>query len=122
VTAPVLPKEVVTEVTDQPNALNRLLEAYARAEHARHIIAGFALAAPTLAAFWRQVSDSLADVPLLAAEVTRLRAALTTIRIDRANLAAAGRATLEAWRDADPDPLSYLRDELAAQGFLGRPA
>jgi hypothetical protein len=56
-------------------------------------------------------------VPALTAEIARLNAELRAVRLDRANLAAAGRATLAASRDGEPDPLSYLRDELAAQGF-----
>jgi hypothetical protein len=40
------------------------------------------------------------------------------VRLDRANLAAAGRATLAAAQDRDPDPFSFLRAELATQGFL----
>jgi hypothetical protein len=99
-----------------------ITEAHARAEYARQIIAGFALAMPALARSWRQIGDALADVPALGAEVTRLDAALAADRIDRANLAAAGRATLAAWRGGEADPLSYLRDELAAQGFTGRPS
>lgn len=99
-----------------------LTEAYNRAQHARHIVTGLALTMPVLARFWRQIGDSLADIPALGAEITRLTAALAADRIDRANLAAACRATLAAWRGGDADPTSYLRDELAAQGFLGRPA
>jgi hypothetical protein len=43
---------------------------------------------------------------------------LRAVRLDRANLAAAGRAALAASLDGDPDPLSFLRAELATQGFL----
>jgi hypothetical protein len=57
-------------------------------------------------------------VPTPTAEIARLNAELRAIRLDQANLAAAGRATLAASRDGEPDPLSYLRDELAAQGYL----
>jgi hypothetical protein len=46
--------------------------------------------------------------------VDRLWTLLARIRLRYANLAAAGRATLSASRDGeDPEPLSYLRDELA---------
>jgi hypothetical protein len=38
------------------------------------------------------------------------------VRLDRANLAAAAFATIAAHQDGEPDPLSYLRDELGAQG------
>jgi hypothetical protein len=38
-------------------------------------------------------------------------------RLDRANLAAAALASIAAQHDGEPDPLSYLRDELRAQGY-----
>jgi hypothetical protein len=99
-----------------PSPIN-LLEVATRAEHARHVIAGFSLTAPTLADLWRQVTDALADIPALNTEIVSLRARLSTSRIDRANLAAAGRVTITAYDNGEPDPLSYLRDELTAQGF-----
>jgi hypothetical protein len=77
-------------VTRPSDTRPNITEAYARAEHARRIIAGFALAMPALARSWQQIGDALADVPVLGAEVTRLNAALAADRIDRANLAAAG--------------------------------
>ncbi|MBC6456342.1 hypothetical protein [Actinomadura sp. HBU206391] len=72
---------------------------------------------------WQHVVDALADTPLLATEVTRFRARLQVMRLHRANLAAAARATLAAHRDGEPEPLSYLRDELTIQGYglRGRP-
>lgn len=94
-----------------------LPEANARAETARHVIAGFSLAVPALAGLWQQVSDSLDDIPVLASEITHLRDSLTATRLNRANLAAAGKASIAAHRNGDPDPLSYLCDELSAQGF-----
>lgn len=94
-----------------------LLEVTTRAEHAHHIITGFSLAMPTLADQWHQVDEALSDIPLLAQETSRLRDWLIACRIDRANLAAAGRATITAHRSGDPDPFSYLDDELLAQGF-----
>ena len=100
-------------------------EVNARAQSAQHVITGFSRAIPNLADLWQQVTRSLSDIPILAAEITRLGSELTIIRLDRANLAAAGRATLAAYRAGEPDPLSYLRDELDAQGFTagqwGRP-
>jgi hypothetical protein len=93
------------------------LEVTTRAEHARNIITGFSLATPTLADLWRQVDAALSDIPALTMEISRLRRRLTAIRIERANLAAAGRITIAAYLNAEPDPLSYLRDELDAQGF-----
>lgn len=94
-----------------------LLEVSTRAEHARHIITGFSLVAPTLADLWRQVNEALSDVPILTTEVTSLRARLTACRIDRANLAAAGRIAMTAYHNDEPNPLAYLQDELIAQGF-----
>jgi hypothetical protein len=94
-----------------------LLEVSTRAEHARHIIAGFSSAAPTLADLWGHVSDALADIPDLTTEIAYLRQRLTALRIERANLAAAGRITIVAHHNGEADPLSYLRDELRAQGF-----
>jgi hypothetical protein len=98
------------------------LEVNVRAQTARNIITGFSRAIPTLSDLWQQVSDSLSDIPALISEVTRLASELASVRLDRADLAAAGRATLAAIRNGEPDPLSYLRDELTAQGFYrGRP-
>jgi hypothetical protein len=94
-----------------------LWEVNARAESAQHIITGFSRAAPNLADLWQQVTHSLSDIPALVAEITRLSSELVLIRLHRANLAAAGRATLTAHHDGESDPLSHLRDELDAQGF-----
>ena len=69
---------------------------------------------PTLAEIWRYLEDAFNDVPALAAEITRLAAELNNTRLDRANLLAAARATIAAHHDGEPDPLSYLRDELDA--------
>jgi hypothetical protein len=89
-----------------------------RNDTARQIIAGFSAAAPTLAEIWQQLEAALADVPILSAEITRLRAELAGTRMDRANLLAAARAVISAHLDGEPDPLSYLRDELAARAQL----
>ena len=88
--------------------------AVARGPHHRQLLAA---PCPRCADLWRQVDDALADIPILAAEISRLRDSLTACRIDRANLAAAGRATITAYRNGETDPLSYLHDELHAQGF-----
>jgi len=61
---------------------------------------------------WRFVDRALADVPALVAELRRVRAELEAVRLDRANLLAAIRATLAADAGGEPDPLGYLRDEL----------
>jgi hypothetical protein len=105
-------------VTHIPTASDTSLrEVHARADIAHHIISGFALAIPALSDLWQQIDNSISDIPALLAEITRQSAALAAGRLSRANLAAAGLATLGAWHGGEPDPLSYLRDELAAQGF-----
>ena len=93
-----------------------LLAVNSRAQQARQVLAG-SLAAPALVGLRRQVDAVLSDIPALTAEIAILRDRLTGCRIDRANVAAAGRATITAYRDGEPDPLAYLQDELHAQGF-----
>jgi hypothetical protein len=100
---------------------NDLPEVATRNRTARHIVAGFSAAFPTLADIWRYLDTALADSPALSAEITRLHTELTGARLDLANLAAAALATLTAHRDGEADPLSYLRDELHAQGFGTHP-
>jgi hypothetical protein len=56
---------------------------------------------------------AIADIPVLLAEVDRLARLLSRTRWDFADLLAAGRATLAADHDGEPDPLSYLRDQVA---------
>jgi hypothetical protein len=104
-------------VTHPPSTTINLLEADTRARTARHIIDAFSIVFPTLAGFWHQIDDALADTPVLTAEIADLRAQLSECRLDRANLAAAGRATITTHHNGELDPLSYLRDELHAQGF-----
>ena len=101
-----------------PNHRIDLEEITARNQTARHMIAGFSTAIPTLAEIWQHLEAALADTPTLSAEITRLHAELADTRLDRANLLAAARAVITAHRDGEPDPLSYLRDELAARGQL----
>jgi hypothetical protein len=64
------------------------------------------------------LSRALDVIPLLSAEITRLRRRLATTLNDFSNLLAAARATLSAHADGEEDPLYYLRDELKAQGHL----
>lgn len=92
-------------------------EANDRSRSARHLIAGLSRALPVLADAWQKLDRALFDVPVLTTEITRLRFELVVVRLERANLAAAGRATLRADRSGEPSPLTYLRDELSAQGF-----
>ena len=87
-----------------------------RNDIARDIIAGFAAVAPTLAGVFRLIDTALADLPAILAELGRTRAELEAVRLDRANLLAAIRATLAADAEHDPDPLGYLRDELDSTG------
>lgn len=54
----------------------------------------------------------LADISRLLTEITSLHNQLTAARLRAANLEAAMRAALSAHDDGEPDPLSYLRDEL----------
>jgi hypothetical protein len=64
------------------------------------------------------LNRALDMLPLLSAEITRLRRRLATTLHDFNNLLAAARATLSAHADGEEDPLYYLRDELTAQGQL----
>jgi hypothetical protein len=87
-----------------------------RNDIARDIIAGFAAVTPTLAGVFRLIDTALADLPAALADLRRARAELEAVRLDRANLLAAIRATLTADAEGEPDPLGYLRDELDATG------
>jgi hypothetical protein len=93
-----------------------LPEVATRNQTARHIVAGFSGAFPILADIWQYLDTALTDTPALSAAITRLRTELAGARLDLANLAAAALATLAAHYEGEPDPLSYLRDELRAQG------
>jgi hypothetical protein len=86
-----------------------------RNDIARDIIAGFASVTPTLAGVFRFVDSALADLPAVLAELGRTRAELEAVRLDRANLLAAMRATIGAQADGEGDPLYYLRDQLDAR-------
>jgi hypothetical protein len=86
-----------------------------RNDIARDITAGFASVTPTLAGIFRFVDSALADVPAVLAELRQARADLEAVRLDRANLIAAMRATIAAHADGEADPLYYLRDELRAR-------
>src|ERR1700761_8907608 len=86
-----------------------------RNDIARDIITGFAAVTPTLAGAWRLIDTALADLPAVLADLRRARTELEAVRLDRANLLAAIRATLAADAEGEPDPLDYLRDELGSQ-------
>ncbi len=115
---PRTPEEVITTTDSTPPPIVDLQEAATRNHAARRVIAGFSTTAPTLTEIWQQIEAALADTPALSAEITRLRAELQGTRLDRANLLAAARAVITAHLDGEPDPLSYLRDELQARGQL----
>jgi hypothetical protein len=66
----------------------------------------------------RKIIRALDLIPVLTAQVLRLRDQLARALSDLGNLTAAARATLGAQRDGEHDPLYYLRDELRAQGHL----
>lgn len=107
-------------MTNEPNGNSiDLQEVTTRNANARAIVAGFSDATPTLADIWSYIETAFADTPILIDEVTRLRIYLADVRLDRANLVAAIRATINAHHDGEDDPLSYLRDELLNQGYGG---
>jgi hypothetical protein len=87
-------------------------EVTTRNDIARDIIAGFAAVTPHLVGIWRLLDQSLADLPAVLADLSRARAELEAVRLDRANLLAAVRATLAADAEGESDPLGYLRDEV----------
>jgi hypothetical protein len=89
---------------------------YARNDNAFRIIAGFKAALPAMAEMWQQVDHALADVPAMGAVIARLTAERAGMRMDRANLLAAMRATLTANADGEPDPLWYIRDAVENAG------
>jgi hypothetical protein len=103
-------------VTDTPrdNTID-LQEISTRNQNARHFIAGFSLALPTLTEIWPYLDTALTDAIPLTSEIIWQRAEIREIRLDRANLIAAMRVTLSAQHDGERDPLWYLRDELRAR-------
>jgi hypothetical protein len=99
-------------MTSNPNAPRPTLDEEAIWTHLRA-----ALDRRTPLTVWTAV----ADIPVLLAELERLASLLTWVRTEFANLLAAAHATLAAQRDGEPDPLSYLRDQVAthAPGEIG---
>jgi hypothetical protein len=61
---------------------------------------------------------AVADIPVLLAELSRLRSLLALVRAMHANLLAAARATIAATRDGEADSMYYLREELDAHDQL----
>jgi DNA-binding transcriptional regulator YiaG len=72
----------------------------------------------TAAAVVDTLGRALDMIPLLSAEIARLRRRLAASLNDFNHLLAAAKATLSAHADGEEDPLYYLRDELEAQGHL----
>jgi MoxR-like ATPase len=70
----------------------------------------------TATAAMAKLVRALDTIPVLSAEIRRLRRRLAAALMDLNNLIAAARATLSAHADGEDDPLYYLRDELHAQG------
>lgn len=66
----------------------------------------------------RPITDALTLIPSLCGEIRHLRRQLASTRNDHQDLIAAGKATLGAYADAEPDPLYYLRDQLEALGYI----
>jgi hypothetical protein len=62
------------------------------------------------------VTILIIDIKRLIEEISRLQAALVGERLISANLRAAIRAALGAEADGEPDPLTYLRDEMPYAG------
>ncbi|HEX4290671.1 MAG TPA: hypothetical protein VH021_17240 [Trebonia sp.] len=87
-------------------------EVTTRNDIARDIIAGFAAVTSHLAGIWRLLDQALVDLLAVLGDLGRARVELEAVRLDRANLLAAIRATVAADAEGEPDPLGYLRDEL----------
>ncbi|XVQ85056.1 hypothetical protein ACQP2K_40620 [Microbispora siamensis] len=98
---------VITQTTPHTPLID-LQEAHTHYRRARHLLAIHDTPAPA------EILAALDHIPALCAESARLRAQLARTRMERANLIAAAHATLAAHNDGEADPLSYLRDELAA--------
>lgn len=104
-----------------PYSRINLPEVMTRNSVARDILAGFAAATPALSVMWQQIETALSDSRDLVTEAGRLSGELAAARLDRANLLAAMRAALAAESDGEPDPLSYVRDELHAAQIASAP-
>ena len=104
-------------MSDSPDNIpcNDLPDAAARIRIARFLIGRFG--GHFIADIWNILAEAFSGTPAMSAEITRLHTELAGARLDRANLAAAGLAAIAAHHDGDPDPLSYVRDELRAQGY-----
>jgi hypothetical protein len=61
------------------------------------------------------ITFTAAEAAGLACEMIRLARELSAARLESANRLAAIRAALSAAADGEPDPLAYLRDQLAEE-------
>ena len=97
-----------------------LQEVKTRNRIARETITALSESMAALSIRWNRLYEAVSDTPHLVAEIAGLREELEAVRLALANLAAAARAALAADHDREADPLSYLRDELRAQGWTDR--
>ncbi|MBB5077775.1 hypothetical protein [Nonomuraea endophytica] len=93
----------------------RLQEVLSRNHTAVHLIATLARSTPAHAPIWEHLDTVLYDARALVVELSHVHAELDKVRRSQANMLAAAQATLAAAQDGEPDPLWYLRDEVAAQ-------
>lgn len=100
---------------DDSRSFDSLQEAAARHNRIVQHLANL-LATECSEDIWPYLDAVLADIPVMAGVITRQGADLAQARLNRANLAAAALAVVAATREGEPDALSYLRDELHAQG------
>jgi hypothetical protein len=100
------PHHPMTSPTRAPRPILDLAAVRDHPTHARDTV--------DLDALW----TALADVPVLLAEIERLRSLLWLARASHADLLAAARASVAADHDGEHDPLWYVRDELAARAEL----
>jgi hypothetical protein len=107
-----------TTLQGQPIDLQEALTRYASAVQT---INASPLARILLRARIAAFAAALDAIPDLCQEVQRLRALLALASRDHANLIAAARCSLIADREGEPDPLWYLRDELAERRQSPRP-
>lgn len=94
-----------------------LQEAKLRNITARETVAVLSESMTSMSRLWEYLNAALSDTPHLISEITLLRTDIDAQRLACANLVAAARAAFAAQRDGEPDPFSYLRDELDAQGW-----
>lgn len=102
-------------MSNETRTTDALQEAATRHHHITQRLADL-LAATDPDDIWPYLETVLADIPAMAGLITRQGTDLAQARLNRANLAAAALAVIAATREGESDALSYLRDELRAQG------